>query len=294
MAGHTLGDIRDAEALSAAMQAAAPEVVFHMAAQPLVRYSYQHPVETYSTNVMGTVNLFEAVRRCASVQAVVNITTDKCYENKEWVWGYRESEPMGGDDPYSSSKACAELVSAAYRRSYFSQNGISLATVRAGNVIGGGDWAEDRLIPDFLRALDQGKPLSIRSPAAVRPWQHVLDPLSGYLMLAHKLVEEGESFAEPWNFGPNDQDMQTVEWIVEKLCELRPGSSWQLDKNPQPHEAHQLRLDSSKAQSCLGWKPCWSLDIALEQTVIWHQAWRQGEDMLKVTLEQIEHYQKSL
>jgi len=210
----TLADIRDAAVLTAALQSAAPDIVLHLAAQPLVRYSYQAPVETYAVNVMGAVHLLEAVRQTPSVRAVLNVTTDKCYENREWVWGYRENEAMGGHDPYSSSKGCTELVSAAYRNSYFKNSGVALATARAGNVIGGGDWASDRLIPDFLRALDAGQTLTIRSPHAIRPWQHVLEPLSGYLALAESLLSSAADTAEAWNFGPGEDDAQSVSWIL--------------------------------------------------------------------------------
>ncbi|MBU1775020.1 MAG: CDP-glucose 4,6-dehydratase, partial [Gammaproteobacteria bacterium] len=238
-----IGDIREAESLAKAVREAAPEIVIHMAAQPLVRYSYANPVETYSTNVMGTVHLLEAVRQTPSVRAVVNVTSDKCYDNKEWVWGYRENEAMGGFDPYSNSKGCAELVASAYRNSFFNpekyhEHKVALASVRAGNVIGGGDWAADRLIPDILRAISDNKPVVIRSPHAIRPWQHVLEPLSGYLLLAEKLYEQGIAYAEGWNFGPNDEDAKPVQWIVERLTEQwGDGASWLLDGGEHPHEA---------------------------------------------------------
>lgn len=286
-----IGDIRDLSRLREVFAEHRPEIVIHMAAQPLVRYSYVEPVETYSTNVMGTVNLLEAARNTASVRAVVNVTTDKCYENREWVWGCRENEAMGGFDPYSSSKGCAELVTAAYRRSFFEPAGIALASARAGNVIGGGDWAEDRLIPDFLRAIDAGLTLKIRSPQSTRPWQHVLEPLSGYLRLAESLFMAGETFAEGWNFGPNDEDARPVRWIVERLAQMHPGVNWECDETPQPHEAHYLKLDSSKAKSRLGWQARWRLPTALQKTLEWHQAWRNGEDMQAVTLSQIAQYQ---
>ncbi len=291
MASSVIADIRDMDALRGAMQAADPEVVFHLAAQPLVRHSYVEPVETYAVNVMGTVHLLEAVRATPGVRTVVNVTTDKCYENREWEWGYRENEAMGGYDPYSSSKGCAELVTAAYRRSFLASAGIALASARAGNVIGGGDWAEDRLIPDFLRALDAGATLNIRSPLATRPWQHVLEPLSGYLMLAERLHSEGGQFAEGWNFGPNDEDARPVRWIVERLAEMRGDVKWQCDEAVQPHEANYLKLDSSKAKSRLGWQPRWRLQAALGMTLEWHQAWRAGSDMRSVTLAQIAAYQ---
>lgn len=283
-------DIRDAETLAQAMRAAQPEIVIHMAAQPLVRYSYQAPVETYATNVMGTVHLLEAVRQTGSVRAVVNVTSDKCYENREWVWGYRETEPMGGYDPYSNSKGCAELVTAAYRNSYFnpaqySQHGVALASARAGNVIGGGDWAEDRLIPDILRAIAVGEAVNIRSPHAIRPWQHVLEPLSGYLLLAQRLIEDGPAHAEGWNFGPSEEDARPVQWIVERLTQAwGEGARWQLDRNPQPHEAHYLKLDCAKARSRLGWQPRWGLARTLESIVAWHKAYDQRQAMREVTL----------
>lgn len=291
MASSKIADIRDADQLRQAMQAAQPEIVFHLAAQPLVRYSYTQPVETYAVNVMGTVHLLEAVRATPGVKAVVNVTTDKCYENREWIWPYREDEAMGGYDPYSSSKGCSELVTAAYRRSFLADAGVAVATARAGNVIGGGDWAEDRLIPDFLRAMDLGATLRIRSPEAIRPWQHVLEPLSGYLQLAECLSTQGAPFAEGWNFGPNDEDARPVSWIVERLSEMRQDIKWQCDETQQPHEANYLKLDSSKAKSQLGWKARWRLQVALQKTMEWHQTWRNGDDMRAVTLKQIVQYQ---
>lgn len=290
LATSTIADIRDANNLTKAIRIAQPEIVFHMAAQSLVRHSYNEPVDTYAINVMGTVNLLEAVRNTDSVRTVVNITTDKCYENREWVWPYRESEAMGGYDPYSSSKACSELVTAAYRRSFLENSGIAVASARAGNVIGGGDWAADRLIPDFLRAIDNDKPLIIRSPNAVRPWQHVLEPLSGYMLLAEKMHVFGTAFAEAWNFGPDDVDARPVQWIAEALCRQVPGSSWLFENKQQAHEATTLRLDSSKAKTNLGWQPCWNLETALMQTIRWHQAWKQNEDMSAKCIEQIRQY----
>jgi len=287
---HIIGDIRNAEQLKLAMQAAQPDIVLHLAAQALVRYSYAQPIETYSVNVMGTVCLLEAVRATPSVKAVVNVTTDKCYENREWHWGYRENEALGGFDPYSSSKGCAELVTAAYRQSFLQTAGVALASARAGNVIGGGDWAEDRLIPDFLRALDANESLNIRSPEATRPWQHVLEPLSGYLLLAERLFTDGVEFAEAWNFGPLDEDARSVRWIVEQLAELRPDLNWQCDSAPQTHEAHYLKLDSSKAGQRLPWQPRWRLACALQKTLTWHEAWREGQDMQALTLAQIHGY----
>lgn len=291
IAGSTIADIRDAAALARAMQAAQPHIVLHLAAQSLVRYSYSAPVETYAVNVMGTINVLEAVRQTPGVKAIINVTTDKCYENREWVWPYRENEAMGGADPYSSSKACSELATAAYRRSFLDSAGIHLASARAGNVIGGGDWATDRLIPDFLRALDRQQTLTIRSPLATRPWQHVLEPLSGYLMLAEKLYTEGQAYAEAWNFGPNGSDTRPVRWIVEHLCGQIPGASWHCDNAQHPHEASTLKLDSSKAKARLGWHPRWDLQTALSQTLSWHQAWKQNADMAACSLEQIRTYE---
>jgi CDP-glucose 4,6-dehydratase len=266
-----------------------------------VRLSYDQPIETYSTNVMGLVHLFEAVRKSPGVRAVVNVTSDKCYENKEWVWGYRESEPMGGYDPYSSSKGCAELVTAAYRRSFFnpddhSKHGVAVASARAGNVIGGGDWALDRLIPDIMRAIEAGKPVNIRNPDAIRPWQHVLEPLSGYLMLAQKLYESGPAFAESWNFGPADADARTVQWIVERLTQMwGEGAHWTLDSRTNPlHEAHYLKLDCSKARSALGWEPVWDLEQALGRIADWHKWSLQGGNMYAKTLSQVREYQAEL
>lgn len=292
------GDIRDLAALQATLAACQPEVVFHMAAQPLVRYGYQNPVETYATNVMGTVHLLEAVRQTPGVRAVVNITTDKCYENREWAWGYRENEALGGYDPYSNSKGCAELVSAAYRSSFFhpqdqARHGVALATVRAGNVIGGGDWAADRLLPDILAAFAQGRPATIRNPHAVRPWQHVLEPLRGYLTLAERLVAQGADFAEAWNFGPNEGDARPVDWVATQMATLwGQGARWQTDGGAHPHEAQHLKLDISKARSRLGWHPALPLQDALRLTITWAQQQQAGADMRAITLAQIAHYQQ--
>lgn len=291
------GDIRDLPALIKAMQAAQPEIVIHMAAQSLVRQSYVEPVETYATNVMGTVHLLEAVRQTTGVKAVVNVTTDKCYENKEWVWAYRENEPMGGYDPYSNSKGCAELVSSAYRSSFFSphthaQHGVALATARAGNVIGGGDWAKDRLIPDILAAFEKAQPVVIRNPHATRPWQHVLEPLRGYLTLAEKLYAEGTAFAEGWNFGPHSDDARPVEWIVRRLAEQWPdGASWKIDAGEHPHEANYLKLDISKAGHRLNWHPAMRLEQALGLIVEWARARQAGADLRALTQDQILAYQ---
>lgn len=293
-----IGDIRDLARLQSVFAEVKPEIVFHLAAQPLVRASYVDPVETYSTNVLGTVHLLEAVRNTSSVRAVVNVTSDKCYENREWVWGYREHEPMGGHDPYSNSKGCAELVTSSFRNSFFnperhSSHGVALASARAGNVIGGGDWAADRLIPDILRAIGKGEPVVIRNPDSIRPWQHVLEPLSGYLQLAEKLYVEGARYGEGWNFGPNDEDAKPVSWIVGNLTKSwGEGASWKLDDSEHPHEAHYLKLDCSKAKMDLGWHPRWSLSHSLEKIIEWHRAWHAGEDMRQVTLGQIEQFNR--
>lgn len=291
--GHTIGDVRDLASLQAAMAAFQPEIVLHMAAQPLVRLSYSQPVATYATNVMGTVHLLEAVRQTPSVRAVVNVTTDKCYENKEWVWGYREDEPMGGYDPYSNSKGCSELVTGAYRRSFFLAGGPALASGRAGNVIGGGDWALDRLVPDILRAFEAGKPVIVRNPQATRPWQHVLEPLSGYLVLAQALWNQRQDVAEGWNFGPDEKDARPVGWICDHMVAAwGDGAAWKLDDAPNPHEANYLKLDVSKAKARLGWTPTWELATALEKIVTWHQAWLTKSDVRAMCLAQIEQFTK--
>jgi CDP-glucose 4,6-dehydratase len=287
-----IGDIRDLAAVRASMAAFDPQIVIHMAAQPLVRESYRDPVGTYATNVMGTVHVLEAARELSGVRAIVSVTTDKCYENREWVWGYREDEPMGGRDPYSNSKGCAELVSAAYRQSFFSgPDAPALATARAGNVIGGGDWAEDRLIPDILRAFDAGEPVRIRNPVSTRPWQHVLEPLGGYLTLAEALWTGGQESAEGWNFGPRDEDAQPVGAIVERMAALwGDGANWTVDAGPHPHEARYLKLDISKARVRLNWQPHWALDDALGRIVAWHKAHAAGDDMRALCLGDIADY----
>jgi CDP-glucose 4,6-dehydratase len=287
------GDIRDARAVAAAVDTAQPEIVIHMAAQSLVRRSFSEPVETYETNVMGTVNVLDAVRvHGAGVRAVVNVTSDKCYENREWEWGYRESDPLGGHDPYSSSKACAELVTDAYRRSFFSDpGGPRLASVRAGNVIGGGDWGEDRLVPDVMRAALAGEEVLVRNPNSVRPWQHVLNPLSGYLSLARALWDSPEH-AGPWNFGPPEQDARSVGWVVDRLDELWPGGiRRRLDDGPHPHEARYLKLDSSRSRTRLDWHPAIDLDATLAGIADWYSALGRGADMRAVTVRQIEAFQ---
>lgn len=288
---HHIVDIRDCSAVHSVMSGFQPDIVFHLAAQPLVRASYQHPINTYATNVMGTVHVLEAARHAGSVRTIVNVTTDKCYDNRELTTGYRETDPMGGHDPYSSSKGCAELVSAAYRTSFLCDAGIALATARAGNVIGGGDWAEDRLVPDVLRALERGEPVQIRNPHAIRPWQHVLEPLSGYLLLAQRLHMHGQQDAEAWNFGPRADDAKPVQWIVERLCKAwGDDAHWKPQPGTHPHEASFLKLDISKADHRLHWAPRWSLDTALNRTVQWQRAWQQQADMRVVCLQQISEY----
>jgi len=291
-----IGDIRDYDNLKKVMQKVQPEIVIHMAAQPLVRESYKIPIETYSINVMGIVHLLEACRNTKSVKAIVNVTTDKCYENREWHWGYRENEPMGGYDPYSNSKGCSELVTSSYRNSYFNpkdyqKHGVAVASARAGNVIGGGDWADDRLIPDFIRAISKGEEVRIRSPYSIRPWQHVLEPLTGYLTLAAKLCTEGTTYAQAWNFGPDDNDAQNVEWIMKTICDLwRDRASFSIDTNPQPHEANYLKLDCSKAKAELRWIPKWDIETTLKTIVDWNKSFLSGENMRAVTEKQIESY----
>jgi len=290
------GDVRDLDHVVKVVTQHRPEIVIHMAAQALVRSSYESPVDTYATNVMGTVNILEAVRKVGGVKAVLCITSDKCYENREWAWGYRENEPMGGHDPYSNSKGCAELVVSAYRNSFFSaatysQHGVALATARAGNVIGGGDWALDRLVPDILRAIMNKQTVVIRNPNAIRPWQHVLESLAGYLILLEKLATEGETYAEGWNFGPADEDAKPVSWIVDRLvASMGDDAAWTLDGAEQPHEAHYLKLDCSKARSLLGFKPRLGLEKTLDWISEWCKAYMAGEDMRLVTLAQIERY----
>ena len=290
------GDVRDAEHLRRVVAQHRPEIVFHLAAQPIVRESYRNPVETFATNVMGTAHLLDAVRQADGVRAVVCITSDKCYENKEWLWGYREYEAMGGHDPYSSSKGCAELVANAYRNLLRSDGerhaGVALATVRAGNVIGGGDWARDRLVPDLLRSLDADEPLLIRNPKAIRPWQHVLDPLNGYLTLAEHLCTHGQQYADSWNFGPPESNApRSVQWIVEQLESLWGAEiPWRQDERSRPHEDIQLRLDCSKAIMRLNWRARLEVGIALEWVVDWHRAFRAGNDMRDVTQGQIEQF----
>jgi CDP-glucose 4,6-dehydratase len=289
-----IGDIRDQEVLHESMVSFNPDVLIHMAAQPLVRYSYDAPIETYEVNVIGTAKVLEVSRSCSNLKAIVNITTDKCYENDGRFQGYKEGDPMGGHDPYSSSKGCAELVTSAYRRSFLKDQGIGLASVRAGNVIGGGDWADDRLIPDILRSFEKSEPVVIRNPKATRPWQHVLEPLSGYLILAEKLYKNQKEYAEGWNFGPNEKDVKPVSWIMDKMISEWPASSWELDQNSNPHEADFLKLDISKVKSKLGWKPIWGLSYTLEKIVNWHQSWLNKEDMKAVCLAEIKEYTEDM
>jgi CDP-glucose 4,6-dehydratase len=294
------GDIRNPATLEPAMQDFVPEIVFHLAAQPLVRFSYQDPIGTYETNVIGTARVLDCIRRTPSVRAVVSVTTDKCYENKEWTWPYRETDPLGGYDPYSSSKACAEIVSAAYRQSFFptarlAEHKVALATARAGNVIGGGDWSIDRLLPDLIRGFLSGEPVRIRHPHAIRPWQHVLDPLQGYIRLAEQLLTHDPKFATAYNFGPSDDDARPVAWICDKLREKLGGerATWVLDESAaqSPHEAGYLKLDASRARSDLAWSPRLRLETALEWLVEWYHAWQSGADMHAFTLAQIAAYQ---
>lgn len=285
---HVEGDIRDFDIVRSAVAAAKPELVFHLAAQPLVRYSYDNPVETYATNVMGTVHVLEACRQTAGVEAVVCVTTDKCYENREQLWPYRECDPMGGHDPYSSSKGAAELAISAYRRSY--TDGPAIASVRAGNVIGGGDWAQDRLVPDLIRALLSGQRPMIRNPDSIRPWQHVLDGLSGYLLVAERLMDGVATAATAWNFGPSEDDARPVRWVVEQMLAAWGAEGWDQLNEPQPHEANLLKLDCSKARSELGWRPALDLKSALAQVVEWHSAVHDGDDPRAISLSQLDAY----
>ncbi|MFC4765804.1 CDP-glucose 4,6-dehydratase [Effusibacillus consociatus] len=296
-------DIRDIKRLRESLFNADPDIVIHMAAQPLVRESYQSPAETYEINVMGTINLFEAVRSAVNqgkrIKSVINVTSDKCYQNREWSWGYRENDSLGGYDPYSSSKACSELITSSYRSSFFhpkeyAKHGVGLASARAGNVIGGGDWAADRLLPDCIRALLTGKEIMIRNPKATRPWQHVLEPVSGYLLLAEKLYQNGPIYAEGWNFGPNDDDVKPVEWIVKEVCEKwGENAGYKIVQGNQPHEAGFLKLDCSKAKWKLGWNPRWDLEHAICKVIEWTRIYRKNQDLKAISLKQIEEYTKA-
>ncbi|UOF92769.1 CDP-glucose 4,6-dehydratase [Fodinisporobacter ferrooxydans] len=289
------GDIRNKEKVEFEINSFKPEIIFHLSAQPLVRKSYLDPYETFSTNVMGTVNILEAIRKCNSVKAVVNVTTDKVYENKEWVWGYREIDNLGGYDPYSSSKACSELVTAAYRSSFYNSESnnkhVGIATARAGNVIGGGDWSSDRLIPDCIRSILEGKEIVIRSPESSRPWQHVLEPIKGYLILAQKLYENGEKFSGAWNFGPDDNDVKTVKWMVEELYKQWGGAAtYKIEKKDHLHESKILKLDNSKAKSGLNWYPKWNIDYSVEKVVEWVHAYKEQNDLKEISINQIIEY----
>jgi len=292
-------DIRNGEAVRKLFQQLKPEIVFHLAAQPLVRYSYREPVETYETNVMGTLHVLEGIRSIDTVRTAVMITTDKCYKNREWVWGYRENEPMGGHDPYSSSKGAAELLIASYRDSYYpadryDQHKTAIASVRAGNVIGGGDWAEDRLIPDIIRAFQAGKRVKIRNPYAIRPWQHVLEPLVGYMQLAELLTNSGTEYAEAWNFGPNEDDARPVKWIVEQLAkQWGNNANWTIDGSDHPHEANYLKLDCTKSHTELIWKPKWNLNQALQKIVEWHKFEFDVDSCKEICLAQINEYMRN-
>lgn len=288
-----IGNVIDLESLIRAMKNAQPEIIIHMAAQSLVRESYNNPVQTYQTNVMGVVNVMEAARSCSSVRVILNVTTDKCYENQEWHWGYRESDPLGGHDPYSSSKACSEIITSAYRSSFLKSNKIRVATARAGNVIGGGDWAEDRLIPDLYRALKNGDKIQIRNPKSVRPWQHVLEPLSGYLMLCQYLYMNGEDYSQAWNFGPVDSDSKSVEWIVDQMLKIWPYKhpGIQVIRQDDKYEATLLKLDCSKALKELNWAPRWTLDHALEATIHWFIEYLKGENIRQLCERQIAEYE---
>lgn len=292
-----VGDIRHYNQLEKVISEFQPEIVIHMAAQALVRNSYDEPLQTYATNVMGTVNLLEVIRKLGGVKVFLNITSDKCYENKEWVWGYREGEPLGGRDPYSNSKACSELVTSAYRDSFFAggvrgENRVAVATARAGNVIGGGDWAKDRLVPDIMKAIVEGRPVEIRNPASIRPWQHVLDPLAGYMTLIRKLWTDGEGFAGAWNFGPKEDNARPVSWIVERMIKLwGQGASWKMDRGKHAHEARYLKLDCSKSKADLGYSPQLTLAASLDWVVEWLQAYQNGSNMRQFTLGQISSYE---
>lgn len=291
-----IGDIRNLDLLQKSMLETGPDVVIHMAAQPLVKQSYLDPIETYSTNVMGTVHLFEAIRKTEGIKAVLNVTTDKCYDNKEWIWGYRENEQLGGYDPYSNSKACSELITSSYRNSFFNQedytkHGVAIATARAGNVIGGGDWSKDRLIPDIINSLLNDSPIIVRNPNAIRPWQHVLEPLSGYLLIAEKLFCEGTKYAEAWNLGPYEQDVKSVQWIVERFCKKWEGNlGFTHNTNDEFHESNYLKLDCSKAINRLNWRPKWTIEKAIDKIIEWNLSFKNDDNVLQLCERQIYDY----
>jgi CDP-glucose 4,6-dehydratase len=285
-----IGDIRNLVNLQKSLIQFDPDILIHMAAQPLVRYSYDKPIETYEVNVIGTAKVLEAALSCNKLKAIINITTDKCYENEESDKKYMEDDPLGGFDPYSSSKACSEIISSAYYRSFFQNKKVGLATARSGNVIGGGDWAQDRLIPDILRSFQEKKSVIVRSPKSIRPWQHVLEPISGYLTLAQKLYCEPEKFSEGWNFGPNEEDAKSVEWILNKMILKWPNATWKLDKNYSPHEANFLKLDIEKAKSRLCWLPAWNIEYSIDKSIEWHQAWLNKQNMQDFCVNQINQY----
>jgi CDP-glucose 4,6-dehydratase len=285
------GDLRNLKLINRIIKIHEPEIVFHLAAQSLVRKSYIDPIETYTTNVIGTLNLLESVRKSGSVKIIINVTTDKCYENKEWNWGYRENDRLGGFDPYSNSKACSELLTQSYRDSFYNNLNIYVSTVRAGNVIGGGDWAENRLIPDFWRSVLKNEKLLVRNPNSIRPWQHVLEPLTGYLMLAEKMYLNGNQFEGSWNFGPNESDVKTVGYIVNRLSELCNKSNfWEVDNFQTFHEAKNLKLDISKSKHILNWSPKFTIDVALEMTISWYDAFLLKKNVKEFTLNQINQY----
>lgn len=293
-----IGDIRNLSKLREVVKQVEPGIVFHLAAQALVRYSYKSPVETYETNVMGTLNLLESIRSIDSVRAVVLVTSDKCYENREWPWAYRETDTLGGHDPYSSSKGCTEILAASYRNSFFPINQFeihktAISTVRSGNVIGGGDWALDRLVPDAMRALTNDNPIQVRNPTSVRPWQHVLEPLSGYLMLAEKLFSDGPTYAQAWNFGPREEDAKSVKYLIDRLVQLwGHGSSFVKGGASHLHETNCLTLECSKAHSELNWWPQWDIDFTLQKVAFWYKANHEGQQMRAICLDQIYEYEQ--
>lgn len=285
-----MGDICDRDHVSNVIKKSRADILIHMAAQPLVRESYNNPYDTYNVNLMGTVNVFEAARLCPNIKAILNVTTDKCYRNKEWIWPYREDDPLGGHDPYSASKSCSEMITHSYAKSFFVENNIGVASARAGNVIGGGDWSSDRLIPDFFRQMNSKKTLSVRSPGAVRPWQHVLEPLFGYLILIENLWQKPGDFSGPWNFGPGSENHQTVRYMVDKLCEICKQGAWEADKTSHVHEALILKLDINKAKTYLNWSPMWDINQSIYQTALWYLNYAEGKDMIDISLEQIKNY----